>query len=155
MTMGSLHRLRVPPPRESEVRKSPPKDVRVVILGGPRTGKTTLARKYGAEHPGLPVYHSDDFKDLEWSRASDVLCHMISSMSGRWCYEGVRMVHCLRKWLQKHAEGRPCEVVMCLWRPFEGLSPGQASMAKGVRTVFDEIRPELVRRGVKIQEMTR
>lgn len=152
---GNVIPFPVPPPGESEVRAKPPKDVRVVIVGGPRCGKTTLADKYGQLHAGLPVYHSDDFKQLEWSRASDVLCHMMESMSGRWLFEGVAMVRALRKWLAKNPQGRPCEVVMCLWRPFEGLSPGQASMAKGVRTVFDEIRPELVRRGVKIQEPER
>jgi hypothetical protein len=125
----------------------------ILAITGPRqSGKTTLAKKYGELHPGLPVYHSDDWQHLEWSKASDALCHMLETLSGRWCYEGVRMVHALRKWLSKNAEGRPCDQVICMWRPFKDLTPGRASLGKACRTVFDEIRPELVRRGVKIQE---
>lgn len=130
------------------------KDVRVVIIGSPRSGKTTLAEKYGKLHPGLPVYHSDAFKEMEWSKASDAACVWLESFSGRWLIEGVAMVRSLRKFLERWPDRKPCDVVMCLWRPFEDLSPGQASMAKGCRTIFDEIRPELERRGVRIQEMT-
>lgn len=153
--MGSLHRLHVPPARESEVRTKPPKDVRVIVCGGPRTGKTTLAEKYRQLHPTLPVYHTDAFKDMDWSRASDAVVVWLETFSGAWLVEGVASVRAIRKFLAKHPDRRPADVVFRLTRPFVELSPGQQSMARGEETIWREVEPELRRRGVEIKVVHR
>lgn len=118
---------------------------RIVITGGPRTGKTTAATALG-----LPVRHTDDTKHMEWSAASAEVATWFDA-PGPWVIEGVSAPRALRKWLAAHAEGKPCDVVQRLTVARVALTPGQSTMAKGVETVWREIEPELRRRGVRIE----
>ena len=124
---------------------------RVVILGGSRCGKTTLADRWAEEHPDLRVLRSDDLRALGWSEASEVAAQWLD-LPGPWLIEGVAMVRALRKWLRANPEGRPCDLVFRLTSPYEDLKPGQASMNKAEATVWREVLPELQRRGVRVVE---
>ena len=120
--------------------------MRTVIIGGPRTGKTTRAGAEGGE-----VLHTDSLAaGRDWSAQSTAAVHALgASASGT--MEGVTAVRALRKWLAAHPEGKPCERVVRLTQAHQPLTPGQASLAKGCDTVFREIEPELRRRGVRIE----
>jgi hypothetical protein len=60
------------------------------------------------------------------------------------------MARALRKWLAANPD-KPLDIdIVWLTKPQTSLVPGQISMAKGVMTVLNEIRPELVRRGARI-----
>lgn len=153
----------------------------VIICGGPRTGKTTLAAELaklmtlnqmhgkvvqeseaGIEaiefrdasvHP--TVRSTDEYKDLEWSEASlraskwfdpdaDGLADIV---------EGVAAGRALRKWLLRTAvPAMPCKLVVWLKATHEPLTKPQETMAKGCRTVFEEIRKTLLARGIAIFE---
>jgi len=117
---------------------------RIVIVGGPRTGKTTLAATLG-----LPARHTDDVMRLGWSAASAEVATWFGA-PGPWVVEGVATARALRKWLAAHAAGRPCDRVILLWRPAVDVTPRQSVMARGVRTVWREIAPEVVVRGVEV-----
>lgn len=119
---------------------------RVVITGGPSAGKTTLA-----DHLGLPVRHTDELVDvLEWSAASEEVSRWMDA-PGPWVIEGVTAVRALRKWLERHREGAPCDVLLVLLTPAAALDNNrQAGMYKSVETVLSEIRMELRRRGVLV-----
>ena len=74
---------------------------RVVIAGGPRTGKTTHANKLGAES-GARVRHTDDLIGrLEWSAASQEVSQWFDE-PGPWIVEGVAVPRAVRKWLAAH-----------------------------------------------------
>lgn len=135
---------------------------RILITGGPRTGKTTLAehlalggtwtaecgtgpsRTYG---PGPDcVRHTDDLiaetahlgKD-GWSEASR-LASLWFDGAGPWIIEGVAASRALRKWHEAHpGEPPPVDRVIYLREPHETLTPGQTSMAKGVATVHRQL----------------
>lgn len=47
--------------------------------------------------------------------------------------------------------GPPVDRVIYLAEPHEALTTGQATMAKGVRTVHDEIEPWLEQHGIKTE----
>lgn len=66
--------------------------------------------------------------------------------------ENVATARALRKWLLRHRAGIPADLVVYLDLPMVARSRGQRAMAKGVATVFAEIRPELERRGAVILE---
>ncbi len=119
---------------------------RIVITGGPRTGKTTLAL---SDAYSCPVRHTDDVAHLPWSDQSDAVSYWFDS-PGPWVIEGVAAVRALRKWLERNHRGKPCDVVVFLTRSRKRLKVGQASMSEGVRGVWEEIRMVLVHRGVKI-----
>ena len=122
---------------------------RILIAGWPRTGKTTLAAKLGAEL-GIPVRHTDDAIPLGWSEASLAVSTWFEDEGAMIC-EGVAIPRALRKWLDRNPEGKPADVLYWSDVPREALSIGQTSMGKGCTKVLDEIRDELVRRGVRLE----
>jgi len=133
-----------------------PRILRVAIAGGPGAGKSTAAQRL-EEDLGLPVLRTDDLKDTcEWSELSAVVSGWFD-VHRSVIVEGVATPRALRKWLRRN-EGRgtrPCE--WAVWvRYGEGRGPSKkhASMAKGARTVWREILPELEKRGVRIMEVT-
>lgn len=134
-----------------------------MVVGGPRTGKTTLARDKhrGAlayeqantrPDPSLPsrwlLLHTDDLMGSHsWSAASQHIADDWLNRPGPWIIEGVACARALRKWMRSN-DGKPCEEVIVLETAHVDLSKGQRSMAKGCASVLAEILPELVRRGV-------
>ena len=116
----------------------------IVIAGGPRTGKTTLAAELG----GL-VLCTDDVMSLGWSEASQRASHWFDGDAD--VVEGVAVPRALRKWLARNPHGKPCERVIWLAVPRQALSDGQERMRKGCVTVWSEVKPELIRRGVMVE----
>jgi len=120
---------------------------RLVIVGGPRTGKTTRAKALGKER-GCRVISTDDFIDLGWSGASEHVASMMS-YKGPWIIEGVAAVRALRKALKTGV--KPCDRVLVLMEPKTGIIRGQHAMGKGVATVLDEVVPLLKALGVVVE----
>jgi hypothetical protein len=125
---------------------------RIIILGGPRVGKTTLSQRL-KETLGIQTLHaSDDIKHLEWSESSAEAAKWFDE-SGSWIVEGVQMARALRKWLLANAN-KPFDAdVISLDKPYEELSTGQQSMTAGVQTVLGDIEAELLRRGARIHKL--
>lgn len=122
--------------------------MKLCICGVPRSGKTTLSKHF--EGPGERVMHSDDLVGrMGWSESSDEVARWLSAQ-GDWVIEGVTVVRALRKWMREHP-GKPCDAVVWMPDARVPLSAGQATMAAGVRTVWDEVWPELRRRRVEIR----
>lgn len=121
--------------------------MRTVIVGGPKTGKTTLAQMTPE-----PTYHTDDYMHLGWSEASQAVSELFFA-SGPWTVEGVATARALRRWLRRNAEGKPCDRVLVLTkvRDAKQYKPGHLTMAKGIHTVFCQIKTDLERRGVRIE----
>jgi hypothetical protein len=122
---------------------------RILITGGPRTGKSTLGRELD------PHYLETDQPYREgkaWSDVSDHVSYWFDR-PGPWVIEGVAVPRALRKWLARHPGSltRPCDRVIFLTNePFEP-SKGREAMAKGVLSVWREVLPELRRRGVPLE----
>jgi adenylate kinase family enzyme len=141
--------------------------MRLLIAGVPRAGKTTLANRLEASRLRLDavpwtshgivfhgsVLHTDDFIGrMPWSDTSAKVAEILDEIAacGPWTIEGVAVVRAARKWLATHHSGTPCDEIRWLGTPRVPLSNGQAAMAKACETVWDEVRPELERRGVRI-----
>jgi adenylate kinase family enzyme len=120
--------------------------MRIVIGGGPNTGKTTLAAQLAN---GSPSLSTDDLMHLPWSEAS-VVASFWYDAPGPWVVEGVAAARALRKWLKRHATGKPCDRVIWLRQPKAPQVGGQVAMAKGCETVWREIAGTLAGRGVEI-----
>jgi hypothetical protein len=123
---------------------------RLVIAGGPRTGKTTLARALGSGRMAHAIVrHTDDLiATHDWSAASEAVSLWFDE-PGPWIVEGVATPRALRKWLQRRSSMSPCDAVVWLAYPWDVLDPGQERMRKGCLTVMAAIQPELERRGVR------
>ncbi len=122
---------------------------RILIAGGPRVGKSTLARQLGAER-GCLVRSTDELLGLGWSEASLAASRWFDE-PGPWIVEGVAIPRALRKWFAAHPEGRPCDLLLWSESPRVALTTGQRSMATGCATVLREVLPELVRRGIDVR----
>ncbi len=120
---------------------------KILILGGPRTGKTTYAKKLAGEL-GIPVQHFDSYiRDHEWSELSERISDWLSE-PGPWIREGVQGVRGLRKWLKKQ-KGSPGFEIHILESPKVPHSKGQAHMHKAHGTILKECLGELEQRGFR------
>lgn len=145
--------------------------MRILITGGPRAGKTSLANHLGqggtwdidnGHEPGIgpplraeSVRHTDDLieklKHLGKEAWLVVSAEVVKWMDdpGPWIIEGVAASRALRKWREANPGKRPPvdRVIYCRV-PFAPLTKGQDTMAKGVRTVLDELEPWLLEHGI-------
>lgn len=141
------------PPAPTPAPEAPPAPApapsggeRVVIAGGPNTGKTTLADKIGRPN----TQHTDDLiGTYDWSGVSAHVAESWMAQPGPWVIEGVATVRALRKRMEATADA-PCDVLIWLTVAHESLTPGQDRMSKGCHTVYDEILPQLEARGVTV-----
>lgn len=121
----------------------------IAIAGGPRTGKTTLAKSMASDMPG-ECRHTDHVANMGWSLASMRVSHWFDNPDVS-IVEGVAVPRALRKWLKRNPIGKPCDVLIWLSTPFVKLTPGQVTMGKGCVTVLGGILGELQGRGVRFE----
>jgi adenylate kinase family enzyme len=114
---------------------------KILIIGGPRTGKSTLASER-SEAEGLPIHHLDDLSDRGWSEQSDQIAEELSH-DGPWIKEGVSGVRGLRKWLQRNPGKVPDFEIIHLTEPRAEQSVGQAAMQKGHNKIWGEVEREI------------
>lgn len=118
---------------------------KVLIIGGPKTGKTTRAHQLG-----VPVLSTDHLaKSKAWGEDSAEVAKWLDK-DGPWVIEGAAAVRGLRKWMAQNPGKRLDGVeVVNLTRAHQMQSDGQARMDKGVQTIWSQIRADVVRRGGK------
>jgi hypothetical protein len=98
---------------------------RVAIVGGPRTGKSTLANSV----KGVPVVRTDDSKHLPWAEQPHAIIER--TPEGPVVVEGVQTARALRK-------GLSVDAIVVLETPHTPLTPGQKTMAKGHKTILEK-----------------
>lgn len=116
-------------------------DQRIIIVGGPKTGKTTLAAEIAGD---APVFHTDDLIGTHsWADVPEAIIEWMVR-KGPWVIEGVQTARALRRWIKSTGELPPVDQVVVKTTPFVELTKGQAAMMKGVMTVWKEVEPFLV-----------
>lgn len=128
--------------------------MRVIIVAGPRRGKSTTASALG-----LPIFCGDPLskvkdpmegvtylpEDLPFAGdggSSDYIATNWFSMPGPWVCEGHVMARALRRWVAlKDRPKMPCDKIIVLDHAARIDSPlrGQEAMHKGVMKVWGEI----------------
>jgi hypothetical protein len=120
--------------------------MRVVIIGGPRSGKSTMASKYSNHYCTDPKSLVKDIlpsaqylpEGLKWGDDSQFICDNWFTMRGSWIIEGVGAVRALRKWDKQY---HPCDVIVVLKdkHPLATRSDGQEAMSKAVMNIWYSI----------------
>jgi DNA polymerase III delta prime subunit len=127
-----------------------PHGSRVLLAGGPGVGKSTRSAVLATEL-GCEARHTDSLRTtFDWSGVSAEVATWFDA-PGPWVIEGVAVPRALRKWLAAHPEGIPADVLY--WGAVARVptTPGQNAMAKGVATVWNEIRDVLLERGMRVE----
>lgn len=118
---------------------------RLLICGGSRCGKTTLAREIDLHARSTDVLAAE----YEWSQQSEIIAAWLS-IPGPWTIEGCAASRGLRKWLAAVDLGKPCDRIVRMTTPMCDRTAKQASMSKAEATIWAGIEPEIKRRGVQI-----
>lgn len=131
-------------------QESPKKgtEMRVIITGGPKTGKTTRAAKTGQR-----VDHTDSIIATQqpWSVQEGLVLPWLDR-PGPWLIEGVTAVRALRSWMRAHPGQRPpVDKVIYLSQPKVGRTLAQERMAKGLDTVWREIEQQVRTFGIEVE----
>jgi len=124
--------------------------IRIVIVGGPRSGKSTLASKLGVPHfctdPKSLVKDVQPNttylpEGLDWGKDSEFVCSNWFTKNESWVIEGVGAVRALRKWVHKNMGQPPCDKIVVLREKYPGVTrnDGQEAMNKAVMTVWNEV----------------
>lgn len=142
-----LASLAPPAPRPPEPEPAGP--ARICIIGGPRTGKTTLAAELGGIE-GVALISADDHIGLGWSEDSRHLADLMRDTPAPWVAEGVAVVRAIRKRFEVDRDPKPCDVIILLTKPWVPLNKGQRSMTKGHETIWADIVARVKRAGIII-----
>lgn len=139
--------------------------MRTVIVGGSRSGKSTLAREFRVI--GMPTFCGDPLstvkepeddvtylpEGLEFDGDNGAAAWIAANwftMPGPWCCEGWVMARALRRWVDQqfgfdvragmHGP-MPCDEIIVFRKQREHAltRPGQRAQGKGVMTVWNEI----------------
>lgn len=140
---------------------------RVVIVGGPRCGKSWLAREFANAGPnGMRIFCGDPKSKVKQpeagvnylpeglgfgSESSQWIVDNWLTMPGPWVMEGHIMARVLRKWMRQQFEEAchdrsdspwPCDEIYVFTeqREDQELEPGQISLHKGVMTAWADCR---------------
>ncbi len=119
--------------------------MRIVVIGGPRTGKTTyatkLARQVGAhlastgkrtENEAGLVSTDNYMRRANWKTLPDVV---IKDLRGRenWVLEGTQAARVLRRWLRESPDEVKVDKVLVFNRAWVPRNPGQHGAAARAR----------------------
>ena len=139
---------------------------RIVVIGGPRTGKTTYATKLARE---LGVHLASTGKRTESERGlvstdnyigsgsyAELPDRVIADLRKRdsFVLEGTQAARVLRRWLREAPEEAKLDKVLVFGKPWVARNPRQEATAKGVKTVMRDLLPLLRAAGVETEEMT-
>lgn len=123
--------------------------MRMCIIGGPQSGKSTLSTKYN-----IPVFCADPISlvknkvkgvtylpNMRWEDQSEYICKNWFSMGGDWIIEGVGVIRALRKWLN-YSDTPPCDNILFIRNSHPSINEllsGQKAMYKSIDSVWLEI----------------
>lgn len=130
--------------------------MRIAICGAPRCGKSTFASKLAREL-GIDLFSTgkkalvatDNFIGVGWDNVPKCVMERLVELDD-WVLEGTQATRVLRHWYRTAPETLRLDRVYFFDRPWVVRNGGQNAMAKGVATIWREVRPELQRRGVPI-----
>lgn len=138
---------------------------RIVVIGGPRTGKTTYATKLAkqlgchlgstgkrTEQPDGLVSTDNYMRRADWKTLPDVVLKDLKDRDS-WVLEGTQAARVLRRALKEDPKFT-VDKVLVFGRPWVQRNPGQEAMAKGVRTILNDMAPLLRDRGIEVEHMT-
>lgn len=125
---------------------------RVVICGGPRSGKSSLAAHLG-ERNADRIRHTDHLIGTHrWDEAVAEVADWFNRPAP-WIVEGVVSGEALGARLDAERDTKPCDLAIFLHGSRKPLSMGQAKMAAKCLAAWESVREVLRARGVELWDV--
>lgn len=119
----------------------------ILIAGPPHSDAGRMAWQLAREH-GIRnelVRPTDELVGvLPWSEDSAEVARWLEE-PGPWVIWGSIVPRAIRKWMRAHPTGLPAGRIIWVRPTVDELSP----LAKGVATVWNEVLPQLIERGLR------
>jgi len=112
---------------------------RIMVFGGPKTGKSTLAKQLAREM-GAQVMRTEMLLGLgyTWAELAERTQEWLNFRSP-WVIEGLVVPRVIRRWLRENPGKLPCDEIWCLGdSAYVPITKGQQTAANGVMSVWDE-----------------
>lgn len=126
--------------------------MKIIICGGPKTGKTSLAKGISI-NKSIPIRHTDDLiLTHKWGEDSDEVEKWINE-PGDFIIEGVTAHRGLRKWFINHAHPNQepnIELIYVMNTPHTTLTREQEIMRKGFATQWAAMLPTIRGRQIPV-----
>lgn len=117
-------------------RESNNKEPMILVLGGPRTGKSTFSKTLSDS-----VWCSDEVMGRSWAEQPEIIARTILERKYE-VVEGVAVARGVRNLLRRGFKGKDiCNEIYVLTVPHLRLTDAQLNMTKGIHTIIKEIAP--------------
>lgn len=125
---------------------------RILITGGPRTGKTTLAAQLSKQKEISTILATDGLIGFKDFHLQTLLVASWLDQPAPWIIEGCQAAHALQHWLSHHPDpaSTPCDVLYWLQQPFTSLNPKQQKFKDQIDRLLSPSATILQLRGVTV-----
>lgn len=127
-------------------------DERIIIIGGPNSGKSYYAEQISGRYSIDDVKYTDSLiETYSWEEIAEMVSNWFIA-EAPWIICGMMCCRGLRYWFRYNNLIKPCDRIIFIDRIVD-RSTRQKAMFKVMNDIWNEILPEVKRRGIRVERI--